>query len=112
MEGSREPPLAQTRQAVQEKAGTGWSAPARVAMCEVLHAKLPQQERLPELWKGERVAEGLACRREWSDCALAPPERWYREGTGPCACADSATADAGKGAGAQRRMHPLFGRQR
>ena len=49
---------------------------------------------LPELWNGERVAKGLVCRRERSDCALAAPERWrddlwsgcascwYREGTG------------------------------
>ena len=90
-------------------------------MCEMLHAKLPQQERLQELWKGERVAEGLVCRRERSGCALAAPERlrdhlWsgcasciYREGSNPSACADSVTADAGKGAGAPRRMHPHIG---
>ena len=59
MERSREPPLAQTLQAVQVKAGTGWSAPAGVAVCEVLHAKLPQ--RLLELWKGERELQKDSC---------------------------------------------------
>ena len=54
-------------------------------MCKVLDAKLPQQERLLELWKGERDAEGLLCRREGSDCALAAPERWRDDLWSGCA---------------------------
>ena len=92
-------------------------------LCEVLHAQLPQQERLPGLWKGERVAEGLVCRREGSDGALAAPERWrddlrsgdasgqHREGIGPSSCADSASAGAGKEAGDAPTLHPCVGVQ-
>ena len=54
MARSREPPLASSREEFQGQASDGWIAPARVAMREVLHAQLPQQERLPGLWKDEK----------------------------------------------------------
>ena len=86
-------------------------------------AQLPQQRHLLGVWKGEKVTQGVVCRREGSDCALATPERWrddlssgiassqHSEGTSPSSCADSASAGAGKGAGDAQRLHPCFGVQ-
>ena len=113
MARSCEPSLAPSREAVQRQASNGWSAPTRVAMCEMLHAQLPQQERLPGVRRKSSYVDesGLIAplaAPEWrrdnlrSGCASSQ----HSEGTSPSSCAVSATAGAGEGFGDARRMHP------
>ena len=107
---SREPPLCTVTRG-SPKASKQWLGNVRNAT----------RAASSELWKGEGDAEGLPCRREGSDRALAAPERRWNDswiGCTPCLhsertskgfCIDSAAAGAGKGGGDARRMHPHLG---